>query len=58
MSEKRVKAWAVVCDFRNGAISEEVDSHLGIYMHEGIAKAVCIDGERVVPVTIVYEEGE
>lgn len=53
---KRVKAWAVVVDFRNGAISERIDSALEIYTHEGIAKATCIDGERVVPVEIVYKD--
>ena len=53
---KRVKAWAVVCDFRNGAISESVDSMLEIYTHEGVAKASCIDDERVVPVEIVIQE--
>jgi len=56
MTEKRVKAWAVVCGFRNGAIAERIDSALEIYTHEEIAKATCIDGERVVPVTIVLEE--
>ena len=56
MSERKVRAWAVVVDFRNGAIAERIDSALEIYTNEGIAKATCIDGERVVPVTIVREE--
>ena len=56
MSVRKVRAWAVVVDFRNGAIAERIDSALEIYTNEGIAKATCIDGERVAPVEIVYKD--
>lgn len=57
MSDKRVKAWAVVS--HSGEIGECRDYALEIYYDEGIAKAMCLesDGERVVRVTIIVEAG-
>jgi len=55
MSEKRVKAWAVVDDDDN--IEGDAKAMIfRLFRDETYASAFCEPGERVVPVTIVLEE--
>ena len=61
MSEKRVKAWAVV-DSKTGKpirySSQHYQDRYDIYHRRADAKKVACEefGERVVPVTIIVEE--
>lgn len=56
MTEKRVKAWAVVDAAER--MDDELTGYYRIYSSEVLANALKIpwEGERVVPVTIIVEE--
>ena len=56
MTSKRVKAWAVVDEC--GGLIEDMEGRVTSYLKEKIAHraAQSSEGERVVPVTIVWEE--
>ena len=57
MSEKRVMAWAVVLD---GELEFDTYPHhlsaMAVYKTKEIARSMRQGDERVVPVTIVWEE--